>query len=182
MTPEKTTEEIKIKEIKTDNNTETEEIKITNNNDTETKSNAALASQMRELHKLYHTEFAGRLKRMQEELDAYYEIDKGRVFDGILAELANIYSQNEGLADELGNKKLGYMFMDLLQIMENNGVRIQKSQHGERRNPKHCQIIDQIPTDNPNLHDTIAKSMNTGFYVENRNLVKERVCIYILRN
>jgi len=139
------------------------------------------AAEMRELHKLYHTEFAGRLKKMQDELDDYHEISKGRVFDSILAEIAKLYSDNEKLTDALESKQLKYMFMDLLQMLENNGVQVQKSKIGDKRNTKYCQIIEQIATDDPELHDTVAESLNTGFYVENRTLVKERVHVNIFK-
>jgi len=139
------------------------------------------AAEMRELHKLYHNEFAGRLKNMQDELDDYHEISKGRVFDGILAEIAKLYSDNEKLADTLENKQLKFMFMDLLQMLENNGVQVQKSEVGSKRNTKYSQIIEQVITDDPELHDTVAESLNTGFYVENRALVKERVHVNVFK-
>jgi len=139
------------------------------------------ATEMRELHKLYHTEFAGRLKKMQDELDDYHEISKGRVFDGILSEIAKLYSDNEDLVGLLENKRLGYMFMDLMQVLETNSVHAQKSTPGEKRNTKYCQIIEQLPTDDPVLHDTVAVSLNTGFYVENRVLVKERIHVHIYK-
>lgn len=139
------------------------------------------STEMRELHKLYHTEFAGRLKKMQDELDDYHEIGKGRVFDGILAEIAKLYSDNEKLVDTLESKQLKFMFMDLLQMLENNGVHVQKSKIGDKRNTKYCQIIEQIVTDDPELHDTVAESLNTGFYVENRTLVKERIHLNVFK-
>jgi len=139
------------------------------------------AAEMRELHKLYHNEFAGRLKKMQDELDDYHEISKGRVYDGILAEIAKLYSDNEKLADTLESKQLKYMFMDLLQMLENNGVQVQKSKAGDKRNTKYSQIIEQVITDDPELHDTVAESLNTGFYVENRTLVKERVHVNVFK-
>ena len=139
------------------------------------------ANEMRELHKLYHNEFAGRLKNMQDELDDYHEINKGRVFDGILAEIAKLYSDNEKLADTLESKQLKFMFMDLLQMLENNGVQVQRSKVGEKRNTKYSQIIEQVVTDNPELHDTVSESLNTGFYVENRTLVKERVHVNVFK-
>ncbi len=59
-------------------------------------SMAKMQTEIREMHRLYHNEFAGRLKTMQEELEEYHEIDRGRVFDDILREIARIYSDNEG--------------------------------------------------------------------------------------
>jgi len=139
------------------------------------------AVEMRELHKLYHNEFSGRLKKMQGELDGYHEVEKGRVYDGILSELAMLYSDNECLVETLDNKQLKYMFMDLLQLMESNGVSVQKSKPDDKRNARHCQVIEQITTDNQEFHDTVEKSMNTGFYIENRTLVKERIHVRVFK-
>jgi len=146
-------------------------------------SSVKTAGEIREIHKLYHGEFAGRLKSMQEELERYHEIEKGRIFDGILTELAKLYSDNSQIVDDITDekikKRLRYMFLDMFQILENNGVSKQESKQGEKRNTRHCQVVERIYTDKPELHDTVALSRNTGFYVENRSLVKEMVDIYL---
>ena len=54
-----------------------------------------------------------------------------------------------------------------------------RSEQGEKRNPRHCQILGRIPTDDPAKHDTVAKSYNSGFYIGNRTVIKEVVDIYI---
>lgn len=148
-----------------------------------TETNSKIAKEIREMHKLYHNEFSNRLQSMQEELERYREMEKGRIFDGILGEIARMYSENiavlNEITDEKINKGLRYMFLDLLQILNNYGVTKQESKVGDKRNTKHCKVIECIPTDNPELHDTVTKSLNTGFYVENRSLVKEMVHVYL---
>jgi len=146
-------------------------------------SSVKTAGEVREIHKLYHGEFAGRLKSMQEELERYHEIDRGRIFDGILTELAKLYSDNSqtvnDITDEKIKKRLRYMFLDMLQILESKGVSKQESKPGDKRNTRHCQVVERIQTDKPELHDTVVLSRSTGFYVENRSLVKEMVDIYL---
>jgi len=146
-------------------------------------SSAKAAKEMYELHKLYHNEFANRLKSMQDELEEYRERDKGRVFDGILGDVAKLYTGYESVLDEIEDtrikKRMGYMFMDIAQILEASGAAKWKSKPGDKRNAKYCQVVERVPTDNPELHDTIAKSRSTGFYVENRPLVKEFVDLYL---
>jgi len=148
------------------------------------ESSVKTAGEIREMHKLYHNEFASRLKSMQEELDRYHEMDKGRAFDGILGEVAKLYCDNESVIDQITDdkikKRIRYMFMDIVQILEANAVFRQKSNLGDKRNPRHCQVVERIPTNNPQLHDTVALSRGTGFYIENRSLVKELVDIYLL--
>lgn len=142
-----------------------------------------IAGEVREIHKLYHNEFAGRLKSMQDELERYREAEKGRVFDGILSEVAKLYSDNESISDDTTDpklkKRIDYILMDIVQILEANGVVEQKSKVGDKRNTRYCQVVERIETDNPELHDTVALSRNTGFYTENRALIKELVDIYL---
>ncbi|MCL2526773.1 MAG: nucleotide exchange factor GrpE [Defluviitaleaceae bacterium] len=139
--------------------------------------------ELREIHKLYHTEFAGRLKKMQDELDVYREREKGRVYDDILMELAHLYNNYlpviDGIADDKVYKNMGYMFEDIIQILSTYGVSTQKSQPGARRDTRHCQVLERVPTNNPELHDTVISSRNTGFHAGNRSFIKEMVNIYI---
>ena len=146
-------------------------------------SSLKITGEVREMHKLYHNEYASRLKSMQDELDRYREIDKGRIFDDILGEIAKLYSDYESLvddvADEKVNKRIRYMLEDIVQILQANGVFKQKSKHADKRNTRHCQVIERIPTATQELHDTVVKSRGTGFYIENRSLIKEPVDIYL---
>ena len=149
-------------------------------------SAAKTAKETYELHKLYHNEYAKRLASMQEELERYRKVDSGRIFDGILIEIAKLYSDNalaiNDIADEKIQKRFRNMFLDMLQILENNGVCKQESKPGEKRNTRHCQVVDRVHTDDSALHDTIVKSVNVGFYIENRTLIKEMVHVYICKN
>ncbi|MDR1841216.1 MAG: nucleotide exchange factor GrpE [Holophagales bacterium] len=150
------------------------------------ESSGKTADTVREMHKLYHTEFANRLKSMQDELERYREMEKGRAFDGILGGVAKLYSEYEPVIDETDEmpddklkKRIRYMFMDILQLLEENNVLKQKSDPGVKRNTRHCQVIERVPTNDPALHDTVIQSRSTGFYIENRSLIKERVDIYL---
>lgn len=142
-----------------------------------------LFSEVREIHKLYHSEFAGRLKDMQDELEQYRKIDKGRAYDDILAAIARIYGNNETLADEVAEpktkKSIRYMLMDIEDLLSMYGMEKLRSAPGVKRNPRHCQILGRIPTGDPAKHDTVAKSYNSGFYIGNRTVIKEVVDIYI---
>lgn len=141
-----------------------------------------LFSEVREMHRLYHNEFAGRLKAMQEELEQYRKIDKGRAFDDILGAVARIYSNNETLADEAEEprvkKNIRYMLLDIEDLLDVYGMSKLRSVPGDKRDPRHCQVHIRIPTDDPAKHDTVAKSYNTGFHIGNRTVIKEAVDIY----
>jgi len=152
----------------------------------QTDSYKRIATDIREMHKLYHNEFAGRLKSMQDELERYHDIDRGRAFDDILREIARIYCDNEALldadVDEKVAKRIRYFFMDIEQLLESNGVMLQKSKPGDKRNNKFCQIVERVETDNPELHDTVVDSKGTGFYTEKRPLIKELVDVYVYKD
>ena len=139
--------------------------------------------EIHQLHKLYHNEYAGRLRKVESDLHHYQEIEKGRAFDGILNELARLYSDNIAILNEITDEKhykqLRYMFLDFLQLLESNGVSKQESSIEDKRNAKHCQIAERISTQDPSKHDMVAKSLNVGFYIENRTLIKERIHLYI---
>jgi molecular chaperone GrpE (heat shock protein) len=147
------------------------------------ESTEKISAEVREMHKLYHNEYSGRLRNVQSELDQYHERDRGRTFDGILGEIAKLYSENESVVDRVDEpktqKQLQYMFLDMLQILESYGVARQKSDVGDKRNPRYCQVVERVTTNDPEKHDTIVQSRNTGFYIENRPIVKERVDVYI---
>ena len=147
------------------------------------ESTGRIQNEVREMRKLYHNEFAGRLQSMQEELDKYHEVERGRMFDGILGEVAKLYSDNYTLVDKIEDpklqKQLKYLFLDMLQLLESNGVCTQKSEVGDKRNTKFCHVIERVPTNELEKHDTVAQSRGIGFYIENRPLIKEMVDVYI---
>ena len=146
------------------------------------KTMSGIADELHELHRLYHNEFAGRLKSMQDELDWYHGADRGNAFDGILGAVARIYANNESLVDEITDlktrKNVKYMLLDLCDLLEEYGVSMLKSKAGEKRNVRHCQIVERIPTDDSELHDTVAASHSTGFYKGNRTIIKELVDVF----
>ena len=148
-----------------------------------TDSSAKITAEVREMHKLYHNEYADRLKSMQDELERYREIDKGRIFDNILSEVAKLYSDYESILGDINEEKIKkricYMLEDIVQILEANGVCKQKSKQGDKRNTRHCRVIERILTNSAELHDTVVLSRGTGFYIENRSLIKEPVDIYL---
>ena len=141
-----------------------------------------LTEELREIRKLYHNEYAMRLRKVQEELDHYHSLEKGRLFDDILRETAHIYSSNlevlEKIEDEKVKKQLTYMFSDILQLIESNGASVYKSAPGDPRNPRYCKVAEKIPTGDKSLHDTVARSISEGFYIENRPLVQELINVY----
>lgn len=141
-----------------------------------------LFEEVREMHRLYHGEFTGRLRTMQEELDRYHKVDRGRAYDEILGAIAQIYGNNETLPEEIAEprakKSAKYMLMEIADLLTEYGVTLHKTPVGEKRSSRFCQIQTRISTENPDLHNTIAKSYNTGFSIEGRPIIKETVDVY----
>lgn len=143
-----------------------------------------IADDVRGMHKLYHNEYVGRLRDMQDELDRYHEIEREKVFDDILKEIAQIYCNNETLltmsSDEKVSKSIRNFFNELAQMLDDHGVHLQKSSVGDKRS-RFCQVIDRIPTEDESLHDTIAVSRASGFANDKKAIIKEVVDIYVYK-
>ena len=139
-------------------------------------------SEVKAVRRLYHNNYAKQLSSMQAELDDYHKIDKGRVYEPILRDIAHVvvnsYFVVDNIADEKVRRSFAYVIDELIQTLDDYGAHMQKSEPGEKRNPHYCQIIHKIPTNDPSLHDTIKESHAIGFYVENRPLIREQVDVY----
>ena len=140
------------------------------------------SSEVKAVRRLYHNNYAKQLSSMQAELDDYHKIDKGRVYEPILRDIAHVvvnsYFVVDNIADEKVRRSFAYVIDELIQTLDDYGAHMQKSEPGEKRNPHYCQIIHKIPTNDPSLHDTIKESHAIGFYVENRPLIREQVDVY----
>lgn len=160
------------------------------------EAEVSLRTEIGALHSLYHEEFAGRLRSMQAELDHYHDLDKGRAYDGILADIARIYDNYENLpeeleailedtqndADQVSDRQIcedvRYLLSDLMDLIIQYGATPIRSKPGETRDLQHTQIIQRIPTDDPARHLTVAQSYNTGFRIGQRTIIKEQVNVY----
>ncbi|GEM_PF-5759941 len=137
---------------------------------------------------------------MQKELDDYKKVEKKEVFVPVLRDLAMTYvgykasisskidEMLNGEQDEMEEllKKIGQlqqlvdtMFDELQEILEDNGAEIVNSTPGEVRKARQCKIMRKIPTGNPSLHDTIARSTRDGVILGRQVLCNEYVDIYI---
>lgn len=140
-------------------------------------------SELRDIHKVCQNFIAGSLVKAEEELDTYHSIERGSAFDDVLRNIASIYIDYEDLPEIVGNektrKRINYMLMDILQVLESYGVKIQKSIQGEERKLRLTKTAEYIETDNPELYGKIARSKRTGFRRDNNALIKELVSVYV---
>ena len=141
--------------------------------------------EIKEVHKLYHNEYAGRLGKMQKELDEYHEMVNNRIFDDILLDIAKVYCDNEPILDAIENpkikKQVGYIFDDIEQLLESYDVQRNRSQAGDKRDIKNAKIQKTIETNNPELNDTVERSLKSGFSKGNRVLIKEDIYVNVYR-
>ena len=63
------------------------------------------------------------------------------------------YTPTTSLVDEISDpktrKNIKYMLLDLSDLLEEYGVSKLKSIVGDKRNVRHCQIVERIPTADP---------------------------------
>ena len=150
------------------------------------KTEERVLAEILELRKLYHNEFAGRLKSMQDELDRYRKVESGRAFDDILRAIAGIYVTYESLPDSVEDlktkKEIGYLLEDLKDLVGQYGMTASRTDPDQtprpKRDPRRCKVAKRLSTDDPEAHDTVAKSYNTGFQIGNRVVVEEKVDIF----
>ncbi len=147
------------------------------------KTGERLFSEVREMSRLYHQEFAGRLRKMQNELEEYRAIERGQAFDGILAAIAEIYVNYETLADDIeepkAKERVSYMLADIEDLLAEYKVERRRSEIGEKRDLRHCKVMKRVATDDPAKHGTVARSYGSGFHEGNRTIRAELVDIFI---
>ena len=148
----------------------------------------ASARSMHEMHRLLHEEFSGRLRDMQQELDTYRKRDRGLMYDSILTEVASLYSDGLHLLNDIDSeatpalhKQMRFHFERLQELLESYGAALLSSSAGDKRNPRHSQVMHRIATADPELHDTVAQSLSAGYYIDNRTLVKEKIDVFIYK-
>ena len=143
-------------------------------------------TELREIHKICQNFQAGRIRSAESELEKYHEIDRGRAFDDILRDIARIYVDHEKLPatieDNALQKKVNNILLDVLQVLESYGVRIQKSEQYSERKLRLTHVVGYEETEDPELHGKIAMSVQTGFCRENLPVMSELVKIYKTAN
>ena len=124
------------KDLNSDEALETKDIYQILNNTFEkvtflSNSSKNIEAELRQMHKLYHNEFRTMLDGMEKELKHYRNVNEGKIFDGILSELSKLYAENIELLNEISDgdakTRFGYLFEDILQILESHGVSVHKS-------------------------------------------------------
>lgn len=137
--------------------------------------------ELREIHKLCQNFYAGRMHAAEQELDRYHEIESGRAFDSILKQIAQIYINNETfpsqIEDDKTRKRVSYILLDLLQILEEYGIKPHTSSNGDKIS-RFVSSVGYVETDDPDQDGKIAESVQTGFYRENSPLMRELVKLY----
>lgn len=137
--------------------------------------------ELREIHKLCQNFYAGRMHAAEQELEKYHDIESGRAFDSILKQIAQIYVNNENLPEKIedakASRKVSYILLDLLQILEEYGIHPHKSSEGDKIS-RFMSSVGYVETDDPDKNGTVAQSVQTGFYKENSPLMRELVTLY----
>ena len=143
---------------------------------------AGIEKEAIEIHKLYQNDIAGRIRKMEMELDSYHKRDQGLAFDNLFAEIARVYVDfedlGEGVNDDKIKKNIQYLLEELEEVLSSRGVVRMRSEVNAKRNLSFTQVVSRISIDDPALDGCVAKSIASGFYIEKRCLIKERVDVF----
>ena len=111
------------------------------------------------------------IKELKEQVNREYYIPILKEIAVIYAEYCNLIFQ-ETLPD-VTRKNLTVMFEQLSELLENYGAEIYHTPEGEKPSPHYTKILHTVPTDMPELHRTVIKSLNSGIRLGTVVLVKE---------
>lgn len=121
---------------------------------------------------------------MQQDLDRLKEEMAGEQFNPLLKEIASVYVEYQTLLEDdsisdRSRKNLEALFEDLADMLNDYDAEICRSEVGSVRQTRVCKVINKIPTDMEEKHNTIAASRRPGI-VRNRSvLYSEFVDVYV---
>lgn len=123
---------------------------------------------------------------MYNELETLKKQQRGEQFTPILKAVAAICVEYRSLLDDdsipiNAKNTLKLMFDELEDILADYGAEIFNSNTGDIRRPFLTKIISTIPTDNPQLHNTIAKSRRAGVMQNGKPLYREFVDVFVFK-
>lgn len=121
---------------------------------------------------------------MQRDLDTLKEQMSGEQFNPLLKEIASVYVEYQSLLDDesisdRSRKNLHSLFEQLEDMLSDYDAEVCRSEVGSIRQTRTCKIIDKIPTDDQEKHNTIAASRKPGVVRGRSVLYPEFVDVFI---
>lgn len=121
---------------------------------------------------------------MQRDLDDLRQQLSGTSFNGILKEIATMYSDYQLLLEDAEMPKrsrnnLLSLFGQMEDLLADYDAEIFVSKVGDLRPKNQCKIIEKIPTGDESLHNTIARSRKPGVIRDRLVLFHEWVDVYV---
>lgn len=121
---------------------------------------------------------------MQHELEGLKEQQRGEQFTPILKAVATVCVEyRKLLTDETVSRRarrtLRLMFDELEDILAEYDAEVFTSAIGEQRRPLLTKLVNTVPTNDKNLHNTIAHSRRPGVIRNGRPLYREFVDVYV---
>jgi molecular chaperone GrpE (heat shock protein) len=147
------------------------------------KLQQANSKELSAMNSKYHNGFDDVIKRQQAELDMFREGLGRNAVAGILKSIADYYSQYIEVSKSDDPVKVKKCFLslldDLLQLLQENGVKEHKSEVGDVYETKYCKISEKVPTIDLDLKDKVIESKSIGLYLDKSVLIPELVKIYV---
>lgn len=121
---------------------------------------------------------------MQHELEGLKEQQRGEQFTPILKAVATVCVEyRKLLTDESiprrARRTLRLMFDELEDVLAEYDAEVFTSAIGEQRRPLLTKLVNTVPTNDKNLHNTIAHSRRPGVIRNGRPLYREFVDVYV---
>ena len=121
---------------------------------------------------------------MQRDLDMLKEQMNGEQFNPLLKEIATVYVEYQSLLtddtmSDRSRKNLLSLFEQLEDVLREYDAVVYRSVVGSVRQTKICKIIEKIPTDQQEMHNTIAVSRKPGVIRNRSVLYPEYVDVFV---
>ena len=121
---------------------------------------------------------------MQHDLDELRQQLSGAPFNPILKEIANMYCEYQLLLEDTeisdkSRRNLTALFGQMEDLLADYDAEVVISKVGEERPKRQCRIINQVPTGDQAMHNTIAKSRRPGVIRDRQVLYHEFVDVFV---
>lgn len=121
---------------------------------------------------------------MQHDLDELRTQLSGASFNPILKEIANMYCEYQLLLEDTeisdkSRRNLTALFGQMEDLLADYDAEVVVSKVGDERPKRQCRIINQVPTGDESMHNTIAKSRRPGVIRDRQVLYHEFVDVFV---
>lgn len=121
---------------------------------------------------------------LQKDVETLRKQQSGEMYNGILKEIATMYSDYQMLLDDenlspKSRKNMLSLFESMEDLLSDYDAEVVRCQPGDVRPTRQCKIINKIATGDQEMHNTIAQSRKPGVMRGKLVLCHEYVDVYV---